>query len=160
MIQQQAKTYLQPANPNPATMSAEDAQKAIATDLATYAGGGADAAAAKERVITIMAAQMKIGHDEAAKQFDDVQAKLKQARDEAIRTAENAADAERSRSVKDVVCSFWCSAARFDRRRNRRFARRPAAADCHPSNARSRGRSNVADSDMIDELRIRRKKGK
>ena len=106
MIQQQAKTYLQPANPNPATMSAEDAQKAIATDLATYAGGGADAAAAKERVIIIMAAQMKIGHDEAAKQFDDVQAKLKQARDEAIQTAKNAADASAAAASKTSFAAF------------------------------------------------------
>ena len=34
----------------------------------------------KERVINIMAAQMKISHDEAAKKFDDAQAKLQQTR--------------------------------------------------------------------------------
>jgi stress response protein YsnF len=48
-------------DPDPATMNPEDAQKAIVTSLATYAGGGADAPAAKERVINIMAAQMKCG---------------------------------------------------------------------------------------------------
>ena len=57
MIQQQAQAYLQPTNPDPATMSPQDAQKAVATNLTTYAGGGTDAAAAKERVISIMAAQ-------------------------------------------------------------------------------------------------------
>jgi hypothetical protein len=31
-----------------------------------------------------MAAQMKISHDEAAKRFDEAQAKLKQARDQAV----------------------------------------------------------------------------
>jgi hypothetical protein len=49
MIQQQAQAYMQPTNPDPASMSPQDAQKAIATDLVTYAGGGADAAAAKGR---------------------------------------------------------------------------------------------------------------
>ena len=59
-IQQQAQSYLQPSNPDPATMSPQDAQKSIATSLATYAEGGAEAAAAKERVITIISAQMKM----------------------------------------------------------------------------------------------------
>jgi hypothetical protein len=40
MIQQQAQAYLQPTNPDPATMSPQDAQKVIATNLTTYAGGG------------------------------------------------------------------------------------------------------------------------
>ena len=52
MIQQQAQAYLQPTNSDPATMSPQDAQKAVATDLVTYAGGGTDAAAAKERIST------------------------------------------------------------------------------------------------------------
>ena len=80
MVQQQAQAYLQPANPDPATMNAQDAQKAIATNLTTYAGGGQDAAAAKERVINIMAAQMKISHDDAANKFNDAQAKLQRRR--------------------------------------------------------------------------------
>lgn len=96
MIQQQAQSYLQPGNADPASMSSEDAQKAIATDLATYAGGGSDAAAAKERIINIMAAQTKTSHDEAAKKFDDTQARLKQAQDKAVQTAKNAADASAS----------------------------------------------------------------
>lgn len=106
MIQQQAQSYLQPANPDPATMSPQDAQKEIATNLATYAGGGADAQAAKERVITIMAAQMKISHDEAAKRFDDTQAKLKQARDQAVQTAKDAADASAAAASKTSFAAF------------------------------------------------------
>lgn len=93
MIQDQAKAFLQPANPDPASMSAEDAQKEIARNFATFVGGGADAGAAKERIIAIMAAQMKISHDEAAKRFDDAQAKLRQARDQATQQAKDAADA-------------------------------------------------------------------
>jgi hypothetical protein len=106
MIQQQAQTYLQPPSPDPATMSPQDAQKAIATDLPIYAGGGPDAAAAKERVVNIMAAQMKISHDEAAKKFDEAQAKLRQSRDRAIQSAKNAADASASAASKASFGAF------------------------------------------------------
>jgi hypothetical protein len=106
MIQQQAQAYLQPTNPDPATMSPQDAQKAIATDLPTYAGGGADAAAAKERIVNIMAAQMKISHEEAAKKFDEAQTKLKQTRDRAVQAAKNAADASASAASKASFGAF------------------------------------------------------
>jgi hypothetical protein len=106
MIQLQAQAYLQPTNPDPATMSPQDAQKAIATDLTTYAGGGTDAPAAKERIVNIMAAQMKISHDEAAKKFDDAQAKLKQARDRAVQSAKDAADASASAASKASFGAF------------------------------------------------------
>jgi hypothetical protein len=106
MIQQQAQAYLQPPNPDPATMSPQDAQKAVATNLTTYAGGGPDAAAAKERVINIMAAQMKISHDDAAKKFDDAQAKLQQTRDKAVQTAKDAADASASAASKASFGAF------------------------------------------------------
>ena len=106
MLQQQAQAYLQPTNPDPATMTPQDAQKAIGTSLATYAGGGASAPAAKERVITIIAAQRKISHDDAAKQFDDAQAKLKQTRDQAIQTAKNTADASSAAASKTSFAGF------------------------------------------------------
>ena len=106
MIQQQAQAYLQPVSPDPATMSPQDAQKAVATNLTTYAGGGPDAAAAKERVINIMAAQMKISHDDAAKKFDDAQAKLQQTRDKAVQTAKDAADASASAASKASFGAF------------------------------------------------------
>ena len=106
MIQQQAQAYLQPTNPDPASMSPQDAQKAIATDLVTYAGGGADAAAARERIINVMAAQMKISHDEAVKKFDDAQAKLKQTRDKAVQSAKDAADASAAAASKTSFAAF------------------------------------------------------
>ena len=106
MIQQQAQAYLQPADPDPATMSPQDAQKAVATNLTTYAGGGPDAAAAKERVINIMAAQMKISRDDAAKKFDDAQAKLQQTRDKAAQTAKDATDASVSAASKASFGAF------------------------------------------------------
>jgi hypothetical protein len=106
MIQQQAQAYLQPTNPDPATMNPQDAQKAIATNLATYAGGGTDATAAKEQIVNIMAAQMKISHDEAAKKFDDAQAKLRQARDRAVQSAKDAADASAAAASKASFGAF------------------------------------------------------
>ena len=106
MIQQQAQAYLQPTNPDPASLSPQDAQKAIATNLTTYAGGGADADAAKERIISIMAAQTKISHDDAAKKFDDAQTKLKQTRDKAVQTAKDAADASAAAASKASFAAF------------------------------------------------------
>jgi hypothetical protein len=106
MLQQQAQAYLQPTNPDPATMSPQDAQKDVATNLATYARGGSEAPAAKDRVISVMAAQMKIRHDDAAKRFDDTQAKLQQTKDQAVQTAKNAADASAASASKASFAAF------------------------------------------------------
>lgn len=106
MLQQQAQAYLQPSNPDPATLSPQDAQKQIVTNLATYAKGGSDAPAAKERVIAIMAAQQHISHDDAAKQFDNAQAKLQQTQAQAAQTARNAADASAAAASKTSFAAF------------------------------------------------------
>jgi hypothetical protein len=106
MIPEQAQAFLQPTNTDPATMSPQDAQKEIGTNLVTYARGGADAAQAKERVINIIAAQRKISHDEAAKQFNDAQAKLTQTRDQAVQAAKNAADASAAAASKTAFAGF------------------------------------------------------
>lgn len=105
-LRQQAEAYLQPATPDPATMSPQDAQKAIATDLVTYAGGGGEAAAAKERIIAVMAVQMKVDRNEAARRFDDGQAKLQQTRDNAVQTAKNTADASASAASRTSFAGF------------------------------------------------------
>jgi hypothetical protein len=106
VVQSQAQAFLQPSDPDPATMSPQDAQKEVAKNLVTYGKGGADAAAAKERVIAIMAAQMKISHDDAAKRFDDAQAKLQQTKDQAIQTAKNAADTTAAVTSKSAFGAF------------------------------------------------------
>jgi hypothetical protein len=105
-LRQTAQTYLQPTDADPTTMSPQDAQKAIATNLATYARRGADAGPAKERIIDIMAAQMKISRDEAAARFDRAQAKVSQARDQAMQAAKNAADASASVASKTSFAVF------------------------------------------------------
>lgn len=106
LIQQQAQAYLQPANPDPASMSPQEAQKEIGANLVTFAKGGPDAAAAKSRVVAIMAAQLKISPDDANKRFDDAQAKLTQARDQAVQTAKNAADASAAAASKTSFAAF------------------------------------------------------
>jgi hypothetical protein len=106
MLQQQAQAYLQPINPDSAKMTSQDAQKEIASNLATYVKGGAEAPAAKERIVNIMAAQMQISHEEAVKRFDDAEAKLKQTRDQAVQTAKDAADASAAAASKTSFAAF------------------------------------------------------
>ena len=106
MLQQQAQAYLQPTNPDPAKMTSPDAQKEIASNLATYVKGDADAPAAKERIVNVMAAQMQISHDDAVKRFDDAEAKLKQTRDKAVQAAKDAADASAAAASKTSFAAF------------------------------------------------------
>ena len=73
---EQAKSYLQPANRDPATMTPEDAQKELAMAMPKLAAGGDEAKQARERIVAIMAAQLQISPDDAAKRFDDAQAQL------------------------------------------------------------------------------------
>ena len=87
-------------------MSPQDAQKEVAKNLVTYARGGAEAPAAKERIVTIMSVQMKISHDDAAKRFDDAQAKVQQTKDQAVQTAKNAADASAAGASKASFAAF------------------------------------------------------
>ena len=140
MIQQQAQAYLKPTNTDPAAMSPQDAQKAIATDLVTYTGGGADAAAAKERIVNVMAAQMKISHDEAAKKFDDAQAKLKQTRDKAVQIRKRRRGCQRLGSIENILRCFRGGAARCIRRCLWRFACRATQAGAFPSHREYRPR--------------------
>ena len=60
MIQQQAQAYLQPANPDPATMSPQTPKRRLRLIVTTYAGGGSDALPPRSAVIAIMAAQLQI----------------------------------------------------------------------------------------------------
>lgn len=106
VLQQQAQAYLKPANPDPATMSPQDAQKEIATNLVTYAQGGPDAAGAKTQIVAIMAAQQHISTDQASQQFDQAQAKLQQQKTQAIQTAKNAADATATAAAHTSFAAF------------------------------------------------------
>jgi hypothetical protein len=92
VVQQEAQAYLQPTDPDPATMNPQDAQKEIARLVPALAASGDRANQAKDRIITIMAAQLNISKEEATKRFDAAQAQLTQARDRAVQTAKNVAD--------------------------------------------------------------------
>jgi hypothetical protein len=71
-------------------MSKQDAQKAIATEPLAYLAGGSGAAA-KERIIAVMAAQMRVSQADATKRCDQLQACAAQTKNQAIETAESAA---------------------------------------------------------------------
>jgi hypothetical protein len=49
---------------------------------------------------------MKISHDDAAKRFNDAQAKLQQTKDQAVQTAKNAADASAAAASKASFAAF------------------------------------------------------
>jgi len=106
LLQQQAQAYLQPANPDPANMTPQEAQKEIVAALPKLAGGGADAAAAKARIIAITAAQGHISQDEATKRFNDAQARFTQAKDQTVQTAKNTADASAGAASKGSFLAF------------------------------------------------------
>jgi hypothetical protein len=105
-LQQTTQAYLRPTDADPTTMSPQDAQKAVTMDLVTYAKGGDDAEAAKQRIIAIMAAQMKISREQASARFDREQERARQARDQAVQTAKNAADASASVASKTAFAVF------------------------------------------------------
>ncbi len=106
VVQQQAQAYLQPTNPDPATMSPQDAQKEVVRNVMIYAKGGPDALAAKAQIIAIMATQQHISQADATKRFDDAQATLKQERNQAVQTAKNAADATAAAASKTSFAAF------------------------------------------------------
>ncbi len=106
MLQQQAQAFLKPANPDPATMSPQDAMKEVTSDLATYAKGGPDADAARARIVAIMAAQQHISPDQASRQFDEAQARLKQEKAQAVQAAKQAADAAATAAAHTAFAAF------------------------------------------------------
>ena len=107
MVQQQAQAYLQPpTSADPATMTPQDAQKEIASNLVTYEQGGANAPAAKARIIDITAAQTKMSREDATKKFDDTQAKIQQTMDQTKQKAKDAADVTAADASKGAFGAF------------------------------------------------------
>jgi hypothetical protein len=106
LVQQQTQAYLQPTNPDPATMSSQDAQKEIARLVPDLAARGERANQAKDRIVTIMAAQLKIGKEEAAKRFDEAQSRFIQVRDRAVQTAKNVADKSAAAASYASILAF------------------------------------------------------
>ena len=120
-ILDRAKAYLQTVDPDPASMTAEAAQQAIATTMPQLLAGGEQAQQAREHIVTIMAAQLKISPEDAAKRFDEAQAQLTQAKDQAVQTREY--------GLQGVDAGVYRPGARCNGGRLRRLARGPAT--CH-----------------------------
>jgi hypothetical protein len=106
MVQRQAEAFLQPTNPDPATMSPQDAQKEIVRLVPDLTAGGTRADQAKDRIITIMAAQLKISKEEATQRFNDAQAKFGETRDNAIQAARHVADRSATAASRASLWAF------------------------------------------------------
>jgi hypothetical protein len=109
LLQQQAQNFFGPANPDPASMSRQDAVKEVAGTLPRIIGGGPDAGPARDRVIAIMAAQLKISPEEATRRYDDALAQAVRAKDEATAAAKKAADTAASALSKGSILTFVVS---------------------------------------------------
>jgi hypothetical protein len=82
------QSYLQMTSPTPATMSPQAAKAEIAAELPVYEAGGSGAPAAKQKIITIMAAQMNVSQAAATTRFDQLQAKTTNTKNQTIHTAQ------------------------------------------------------------------------
>ena len=100
------QSYLQPSDADPATLSPEQAQQEIAATIPKVIAGGDQAQPARDRIVAIMAAQLKISPDEAGRRFDEAQAQAMQAKDQAMQAAKTAADQTASAGSKASVLAF------------------------------------------------------
>jgi hypothetical protein len=87
-------------------MTPEAAQKELVMAMPKLAAGGDQATQARERIITIMAVQLRISPDNAAKRFDAAQAQVTGVMDEAMQTAKVAADTTASAASKAAFLVF------------------------------------------------------
>lgn len=91
-LRERARDFLRPTNADPATLSPEDAQTEIASNLSRVMAGGEQAEQARQRIVAIMAAQLQIPPEEAQRRFDEAQAQAQAALDQARATATQATD--------------------------------------------------------------------
>ncbi|WP_312487659.1 hypothetical protein [Sphingomonas sp.] len=92
-VRQEAAKYLSDTPNDPAQMTPEQAQKAIAQELPAMARGGPEGVRAENRVVGIVAAQRNISREQAQAQVNQAKADFVQTRNEAVQAAKNAADA-------------------------------------------------------------------
>ena len=107
VLQQQAEGLLQAPTPqDPAKMSRADAVKAIGQALPDLISGGDKAAAAKQRVTDIVAAQAHISPQDAQKRVADAEARLTDLKNQAVQTARKTADASAAVSSHASFLAF------------------------------------------------------
>ena len=92
-VKDQLQDYLAPVPADPSQMSPQEAQKAIAKETPDLVAGGDRAAGARQRIIPIIAAQQHVSQEEAARRFDQGQARFLRDRQEAQAKAEQVAQA-------------------------------------------------------------------
>lgn len=91
-VRSEAAAYLSDAPDDPAQMTPEQAQTAIAKELPAMARGGADGQQAEARVVDIVAAQRKISREQAQAQVTRAKQQFVQAKDKTVETAKVATD--------------------------------------------------------------------
>lgn len=91
-VRSEAAAYLSDAPNDPALMTPEQAQTAIAKELPAMARGGADGQQAEARVVDIVAAQRKISREQAQAQVTRAKQQFVQAKDKTVETAKVATD--------------------------------------------------------------------
>jgi len=73
-------------------MTPQEAQKEVAKQLPGLAAGGTKGQQAEDRIVTIVAAQQKIGRPEAQQKVDAAKARFVAAKNDAIQTAKSTAN--------------------------------------------------------------------
>lgn len=91
-VRSEAAAYLSDAPNDPAQMTPEQAQTAIAKELPAMARGGADGQQAEARVVDIVAAQRKISREQAQAQVTSAKQQFVQTKDKTVETAKVATD--------------------------------------------------------------------
>ncbi len=85
-VRSEAAAYLSDAPNDPAQMTPEQAQTAIAKELPAMARGGAEGQQAEARVVDIVAAQRKISREQAQAQVTRAKQQFVQAKDKTVET--------------------------------------------------------------------------
>jgi hypothetical protein len=108
MIGQKAKELLnaQPTNTDPKNLNSEQAQQEIAANLPKLASGGVQAQQAHDRVVAIMAAQLKITPDEANQRLDKMQSQVAQTVGQTKDKAKQVADKTAAGLSKAALIAF------------------------------------------------------
>ena len=106
-VQDQLQSYMGPSVTDPTQMTPQDAQKAMAAEIPNLAAGGDRAAAARVRIIPIIAVQQHVSQEEAARRFDAGQAHFIQQRDLRTTQAVQAAQASAAGVSKASYLTFF-----------------------------------------------------
>jgi len=107
VLQKQAESLLQgPTSQDPASMSHADAVKAVGQAFPDLLSGGDKAAAAKQRIVDIVAAQAHISPQDAQKRVADAQSRLTDLKNQAVQTTRHVADTSAAATSQASFLAF------------------------------------------------------